>query len=287
MEKKEYKPHLTILLLCEHKEQYQKNILIAWVVVLILSSIVGWFLITKNKSFSRIENDIIISSSTNGKNTIGNTPKPNGSNKGAYTKSEGSFFPSGGKVKYKIIKESNYSFINFIQKSTPKTYSNLDLTVTDNFGKHFSELTYGDGYDFGLPVDSSMIDYYSKQRHLYTPFFSKINVPENSSIACIDWVHPRWPKKGRGLYAVVSVLVSVSRNGKKECKLIKEEPPDYGFVDVLLEAINESIFWPAKDIYGNKLEGSYLITYEFCAKCKENSVKIISGDIVIKLRKNF
>lgn len=283
----EYKPNHTILLLCEHKEQYQKNILIAWVVVFILSSIVCWFLITKNKSFSRIENDIILSSTCSSKSTISSMPKPKGSSKGTFAKSEGSFFPSGGKAKYKIIKESNSSFTNKLKQSAPHVFSDLEFTCIEDFKSPYSVLIYSDDDDFGLPVDSSMIDFYSNRRHFYSPYFTKINLPEKSSVACIDWVQPRWPKDGRGLSAVVSVLVSVSRNGKKECKLIKEEPPDYGFVDVLLEAINESIFWPAKDMYGKKLDGSYLITYEFCAKCKENIVIVVSGDVVLKPRRKY
>lgn len=287
MEKKEYKPNLTISLLYEHKEQYQKNILFAWFIIFILTSIVCWFLITKNNSFSHIENDLIISSSMGNKRYIENIPKPKGSSEGSFAKSEGSFFHSGGKVKYKIIKESNSPFTNTIRQTVPNIYKDLEFTGLQDFKSPYSVLIYSDNDDFGLPVDSSMIDYYSNRRHFYSPYFTKINLPEKSSVACIDWVQPQWPKDGRGLYAVVSVLVSVSRNGKKECKLIKEEPPDYGFVDVLLEAINESIFWPAKDMYGKKLDGSYLITYEFCSECKENIVTVVSGDVVIKPRRNY
>ena len=100
----------------------------------------------------------------------------------------------------------------------------------------------------------------------------------------IDWVYPRWPKKGEGLDAVVVARVSVSNNGKKKCQIIKEEPSDLDFGKELVKAINESIFWPAKDIYGRQLDASYLITYNFCRDCKENTFVIVSGDVVIKSR---
>ena len=289
MDSKEYKPNRTILLLCEQKKDYQRNIIFAWFVVTILSGLVCCYFLTMDNSYNENMADRIIASSFESNNGNGKTQKSSGSSGNRTERSRNTFFASAGKVKYKIVKDSHFANLNFVNKSTPTIYTDFDSTGSDDLGVYSFDFAYSDGDEFGLPGELSMIDfYYKEKRGLSSGYnFHKINIPENNSIACIDWVHPRWPKNGRGLYAKVSALVFVSSSGKKKYEIVKEDPPDYGFAGVFLEAINESIFWPAKDIYGNNLDGSYLITYEFCSKCKENTVKIISGDVVIKPRKKY
>lgn len=258
----------------------------AWGIVLILTGIISWYLIAINNSYID-NNELMISITSNSKMSNEYYQIPGGSTVGSYVNSENSFFPSGGKVKYNIIKDSKATFINSVQKTFSAIYSVVEIAGMKDDRLQYSVIKYNDDDDFGMPVDSTMIDYYSNKRHSYSTGFTHIDLPDKNSFACIDWVNPRWPKNGKGVDAVVSILVYVSSNGNKECKIMKEEYPVYGFGKALLEAINESIFWPAKDIYGNKLSGSYLITFEFCEECKENTVEILSGDLVIKPRRKL
>ncbi len=286
MNNKIYQPNYTISLLCEHKKQYQKNILFAWLIIFLLTSFVCYLLITNNDSYND-NNNLMVSSPLNNNIDRDNYQIPKGASIGTFVNSDNSFFPTGGKVKYNIIKGSSPTFTNSVHKSSSKIFAELEYTGMNNFRSQYSETHYNDDDDFGLPVATTMIDIYSTKRHSYLSGITRINLPDKNRIACIDWVNPRWPKNGRGVDAVVSIMVYVSSKGKKDCKIIKEEYPVYGFGKALLEAINESIFWPAKDIYGNKLGGSYLITFEFCEDCKENTVEILSGDLVIKPRRRL
>lgn len=282
----EYKPNHTIALLCEHKRQYQKNILIAWIIIVIITGIISYFLLRNNDSNSDNNYDpIILSSKTSdGTHASENFPPSFGSPGSAYIKSGNSYFPSGGKVKYTIIKERNSTITIADDISIPDIITGIDMEeITDHFS-FVPAFSYNEDDEFGLPIDSSMIDFYSRSLRYHTPEFCNIKMENKSSTALIDWFYPRWPKKGEGLDAVVVIRVFVGNNGKKECNIIKEDPPDHGFAKELVKAIDESIFWPAKDIYGKQLGGSYLITYIFCRDCKVNTVEIVSGDVVIKSR---
>ncbi|MFH2048428.1 MAG: hypothetical protein ABIJ12_03190 [bacterium] len=286
MEDKIYKPNHTIALLCEHKQQYQNNILFAWLIVFLITGITCLFLMKKNDSLHNINDDRFILSSINSTAGVASMEYPSscGPPGAAFIKSTNSYFPSGGKVKYTIIKERSSSIAITDDTPLPDINTGIELEgIMDPF-TFVPAFSYNEDDQFGLPVDSSLIDFYSISSRYNTPEFCSIKMEDRSSSARIDWVYPRWPKRGEGLDAVVVARVSVSNNGKKICHIIKEEPSDLDFGKELVKAINESIFWPAKDIYGRQLDASYLITYNYCRDCKENTFEIVSGDVVIKSR---
>jgi len=289
MGNKTYQQNHTISLLCEHKQQYQKNILFAWLIVIVLTAIVCWLLMNKNDSHRDINYDPIILSSTNSASNQAseNYPPSYGPPGSAHIKSGNSYFPSGGKVKYTIIKEQNPSFTPAVEIIYPDLDAGLDLNGLTDIITGMPAISYGDDDDFGLPVDSSLTFYNGRHIRNLTPDIFRIDIPDKSRIAIIDWVHPSWPKKGSGWDAVVVIAVTINNEGKKDYRVLKEEPKGYGFAVELMEAINESIFWPAKDIYGRQLDGKYLITYEFCYNCKERIVEIVSGDVVIKPKRSY
>ena len=96
MDNIKYKPNITILLLCDHKKQYQKNILYAWLIVFVLTGIVCCYFLSMDNSYSDIKTDRIITSSLDSYNSNGKILKSSNLSGNRTDKSKNSFFTSAG-----------------------------------------------------------------------------------------------------------------------------------------------------------------------------------------------
>ena len=281
MNSNNYKPSYSILLLCKHRAAYQRNIVFSWFIVLIFSTIIAiWvkFISSEVPNSTLCTNAVLVRYADD----EGNNPLML-SHERQKTHSY-SFFTGNVKAKCKIVKDSISEPVMHSEKPILSIDRIYNIPSEPNvMTSEFSGTSLYKDEDYDLPQRKSFIkESFGRRLSFLPPLHQDVQSIDNYRFAQIEWVKPRWPRAGRGLDAVVEIQVRVSVNGDKECKILKEVPLGFDFAQALIDAIDQSIFWPAIDNNGNNLTGYFRIKYRFCTDCESDFVEVVKGDVIIR-----
>jgi len=118
----------------------------------------------------------------------------------------------------------------------------------------------------------------------------------------IEWERPLYPRRAASKAALVSVSLHVFADGRRAAEVIAVDvwtlfngsvydsvagADEYGFGAAVLTALDGCIMWPAKDINGKNIGGYYLVIYNFCPECGWADERVISlhGNVIVHNRR--
>ncbi len=291
----------TLIALHYRKAMYQRSMLLAWVVVLILLAVPTILLLYPTARVGPIVGG------GSGRFLKG----PELGRAGGHSRG-GDRFPGQANVQYKIVRESSPALPTVGGHIVPVRARVMTYGPTGPVGRPDITAESGTGVGVGRGMGSGYADFGLPGRPLYAHTLSTARWPGwgrgdgdfwsgVGSPAVIEWVSPLWPKKAP-VNAEVAALVQLAADGTKHVEAVRTDTWIYfnsdrttvqfflgtsdpwGFARAVVSALETSIFWPATDGRGNNIPGDFLIIWRFCRECPPDiqQIHVVRGDVVLR-----
>lgn len=295
----DYEPSLTISLLDEHKGSYQPNILKAMGVTMILPVVLALYITVFLPGVPDEETVIDASDlifveerpfgSETASGTSGETSKSSGSRSPdirppAYRHHEG----FAGFDGYRIGKDLMFAGSDYIPGGDiplPEAFPFVSEDLNGTLMLAFES----EDQDDGLPESPTFLDL-DRPRSLpidwNIPGFAdgEIDIPSRDRPPMIKLEKVKYPRKGWHVNGVVKIVLIVDDEGQiKECEIVQEVPKGHNFALAFKEALNESVFFPAR-VNGQDVGVRYNFIYDFCWECPEKpEIRVSRSDLIITI----
>lgn len=293
----EYKPGLTISLLHEHKSRYQPDMLRAIGLTMTLP-VALTFYITVFLS-GEVGNEVVIDASDLiSIEELSYRSKPISETSEETKKSSEFRFSEIRLPKYR----HHEGFAGFDGYRTGKRPVSVGADYTSGSAipppEEFSiAVEYFDNspvpsleledQDDGLPKSPTFFDFElpgSLPVGWNTPGYAdgEIRQPTRDRPPMIKLERVKYPKRGWHVDGLVKIVLILNDKGQiKKLEIVREEPKGHDFAQAFKEALNESLFFPAR-INGRDVGIRYEFTYEFCWQCaQEPEIRVTRGDVII------